>query len=214
MNRNVTLIVFGVIATVITLGAGYLTSGGSTAELMAVTQRVEQMPKEIPNWELASSENIDENSRRTLECTGYFVRRYIASKTGDRIIAAVLVGPCGPMSLHNPNVCYDMAGYTETRPMKKESFKVGDAEVKLWTTVMEQKKLGEKIKIAWGWDDGNGFSAPETGRFAFAGRPYLVKVQVVNEVENRPGEDDKALERFMADFMPLLQKTLAQKNGA
>lgn len=213
--KPMNILVFGLVATGLTIAmsalvSSYTWSRGPAADARQMAARLEQTTAKLPNWELASSAQIDEDQGKILQCAGSLVQSYTSTKTGDRVVSAVLLGPAGPISLHDPTVCYPMAGFKEVQPQKLETFKVGNKEIKLWTTQMQKGDYsGEKIKIVWGWNDGSGWQAPESNpRVYFAGKPYLIKVQVVLEIQNRPGSDDKGLARFLEEFLPVLDRQL------
>lgn len=181
--------------------------GAATGQILA--RKLDEGPIQVPDWEIKSQAPLDEEQARVLQCFSSSVGNYVAPKTGDSVVAAVILGPHGPTSLHDPNVCYPAAGYKVTKEPTRETFRIGDKDVTLWTTQMQKGDVGvERIKVAWGWNDGTGWSAPDSARVTFAGKPYLIKIQVVLELQNRPGDDEKGLHRFLEGFLPSLEQRL------
>lgn len=216
MNTKTKLIAYGAIVSIVTVAFGFWSEpGGSTDTIKLISDHMNETPGQLASWEVNSTGEVDSQQADVLQCTNSFIRTYVGSKSGERIVAAVMLGKAGPISLHDPNVCYPMAGYTEEGNKRRERFKVGDKEIALWTTVLKKGDVGgERIKVAWGWNAGKGWDAPDNARFHYAGEPYLIKVQIVQELQNRSAEEDKGIARFVEEFMPSLDRQLNIRDEA
>lgn len=205
-------IAYATIAALMTAGVGYGVGAvshrwGSTADLKSMAHRLDQTQRDLPGWELASMKKLAQAHADMLQTEGELVRTYVKVETGERVSVAVLLGPAGPVSLHDPDVCYLGSGYRVIIRPAPEKFKLGDRELTMWSTVMESPELGgEKIKVVWAWNDGSGWAAPENARFNFAGKPYLFKVQAVAAVDS--SGKTPALQEFLRDFLPRLDEQI------
>ena len=65
------------------------------------------------------------------------------------------------------------------------------------------------LRVYYGWSEGGPWLAPDSSRLAFAGRPYLYKIQVASQ--HAPGDapeaDDPCLQ-FLKAFLPVLKDHL------
>ena len=84
---------------------------GPSERLLAAARRLQGLPKQFGDWELQEPGEDAPDIVATLECAGYVQGRYVNRQTGEQVRAALLVGPCGPMSVHLPEICYSGADY-------------------------------------------------------------------------------------------------------
>jgi hypothetical protein len=212
MNSSRNLMVYGVIAGVITLGSTFFMNSMAApqAEVNEMAKRLEELPKRFGDWEMASAEQLLELHERELQCHGYVMRTYVRSKTGDRVNVAVLLGPHGPIAQHEPQTCYPMSGYEEVqRPTKEELPSGPESKIPLSTAVYRSPADGSTIKIAWGWNDGSGWESPDTNpRFRYAGKPFLYKLQAVYKMNSLREGSDQGLRSFMEEFIPILNQQI------
>ena len=107
-------------------------------------------------------------------------RQYENRKTGEIVTVAVLLGPAGPISVHTPDVCYSSQDYTVLGAPEQTRFGGGEgSQDELWSTSLRSTSLtAGNLRVYYGWSTGGPWSAPGDARFAFAGQPYLYKIQV------------------------------------
>lgn len=206
---------YGVVAALLTVASGYWSGvlanrWGSSADVQAIAAQLDRVSKQLDGWEMASVDELGKGARDILQCSGELMRTYVSSATGERIKVAVLLGPSGPISRHDPNICYPSSGYKVAGEPARETFTVGEKKIDLWTTLLQPPELGgENLKVVWGWNDGSGWSAPDNARYSFAGKPYLLKIQVACPVKASANRQAPAVAEFVAQFLPLLDSQVS-----
>lgn len=91
---------------------------GLPAQVAAISARVLTLPVEIDSW--ASTETpLDPRQLEMAGAVGATSRTYVDSITGERVQIHVLAGRPGPISLHEPTVCFTGAGLTQVEPLTK-----------------------------------------------------------------------------------------------
>lgn len=217
MNPSRRLLVFGGLAAGVSLAMGVWLRSFSApqADANEMAKRLLELPKRFGDWELVKSGELLPLHERELQCFGYVMRTYV-KKTGERADVAILLGPHGPIAQHTPDVCYNMSGFEEIQKPTREEFKVGEDKVTVATSVFKNPNDGgTAIKIAWGWNDGEGWDAPEgQARFRYAGRPFLYKMQVVYKLPGLKEGSDQGLRTFIEEFLPVLNQHVGRKESA
>ncbi|MEN6457937.1 MAG: hypothetical protein ABFC63_03340 [Thermoguttaceae bacterium] len=212
MKAAVALAIVGAVTLASGLWQGRLSHrwGESTAMLDAA-RRIEQVEANCGNWALQSTGTLDETALTQLECAGQFVRTYVNQRTGEAVIATLIVGPPGPTSVHRPEICLSSRNYTSRGERRRVVLHHSDgATSEFWASDFQAHSAGgELLRVCYAWSTGGEWTAPNDARFAFAGSPYLYKVQVSTVL--RAGEDadkDTTMTRFLQDFLPKLQRRL------
>jgi hypothetical protein len=224
MNKKRLSIVLGLAAVVaLTLLGGALEGRirnrwGPSDTMRAAAQRLEEVPRRFggpqnDRWQLQSSEAMNEDTIEMLECTGYFVRTYANRRTGDVVSLFVTVGPAGPIAVHTPEICYSSSNYTSRDTRRQVAISdVQGHEDQFWALSFKSKRVQEDVLcVYYAWGAGNRWSAPDDARFAFAGWPYLYKIQVSATLP--AGTDLKSSDtcrEFLKDFLPVLRQYLIE----
>lgn len=211
-NPLVRLAIYTTACCLLTVAGGYaqgMLNGrwGVHQDLERIGNDLENTPRHMEGYELAKVDQLDDRAVEILESQGEIVRTYICNETRERITVSVIVGPAGPISLHDPDVCYPNNGYRVLEEPRRKDFLLGDKPLSLWSTTLGSPEMGgEVIQVCWGWNDGQEWGAPDNARFHYAGAPYLYKIQVVTV--RRPGtpakQADKGTEDFLRHFLPIL----------
>jgi hypothetical protein len=153
---------------------------GAPSDLPRLAGQLEQLPQEIGPWKMKAAQELASSAKAVLECAGYVGRQYENRETGDVVTMFVLLGPAGPVSVHTPDVCYSSQEYVVRQPPGRVTLNPGDgAENLLWSTTLQSTRMeAGYLRVYYGWSTGGSWSAPGDARFAFAGQPYLYKLQV------------------------------------
>jgi hypothetical protein len=176
-------------------------------ETSEAAARLEQLPAEVGEW---VAERIELGSRSIGEVDGCVQLRYKKQGTsGPYVSIALVCGRPGPVSIHTPQACYTANGFDVGDPRR---VKTPDGKGEFWTADAIKKKVSEetRLRLYWGWNAGQGWTAPDDARMQFTGHcQVLHKLYVLRELGNlgEPTDDDPCLE-FMRAFLPALEKTL------
>jgi hypothetical protein len=210
MNRTLPLLVaFGVV-----LGSGVvhgvLTSRWQTSvELENAVGRVDTVPLTIGPWQGRNIES-EEALFRQAGAQGYWVRRYEVRKQPITVI--LMCGPSGKMAVHNPEVCYQGAGYALVSDPRAQEVKMEDGATAgtLFTARFRKPQPGGAsiLRIDWGWNAHGVWLAPDSPRWTFRGEPFLYKLYIVREIQSKeaPGEDPNLA--LLKQLLPALQRAL------
>ena len=151
---------------------------GPPADLIAVSTKLDQVPRQLGDWSLVEDLPFDEETQKMLECAGHVNRRYINRATGQSVNVAIIVGPPGPTSVHTPEICFSSCAYQQQgeRSRLKLDDNVGHS---FWTLdFATQNVLADGLRIYYAWSRGDDWEASESPRYQFAAAPYLYKLQL------------------------------------
>jgi hypothetical protein len=178
---------------------------GQGAVPAAAFAQFEDLPLEIGDWE---GEPVDRAPASAPDVAGSMQRRYVNPRTGEAVILALVCGRPGPVAVHTPDACYVASGFTVSTPARA---KVPGREDAFWTAEAVRSRATEetRLRIYWGWSAGQGWSAPDSPRTAFARVPVLHKLYVVREAAAplEPGREDPCL-AFLQAVVPALDRAL------
>jgi hypothetical protein len=210
------LAVLGIAAITATSGgiAGSLSHRwGKPFDLVLAAERLAATPENFGDWELTIAQALDADAVEMLRCAGSTQRAYRNRRTGQIINMFVIVGPPGPTSVHTAEICYSSRDYDTIEPRRRLQVRESQLpDEAFWETVFRHNDLyADVLRVAYAWNAGDGWRAPEHPQFTFGGRPYLYKLQVAGSVGTgvSRGEDDPC-RSFLGDFLPVLDAVLFQ----
>jgi len=209
----------GIGALVVTLFSGtihgrFTNRWGTPPDLEAAGRRMESLPTTFGDWRLLTKEDLDDNTVRLLQCTGYINHIYQNKKNPSlpQVQVAVLVGPAGPISVHTPEICYSSRDYTVEQARRHLSIHLSgeSGEQELWGMSMRPKNPAKgTLRVCYGWSTGGAWQAPEHPRFQYGGQPLLYKIQIASEVAPGSSSDESELcTSFLREFLPVLDQRL------
>lgn len=177
---------------------------GQSEALRKAAARIEAMPEQIGDWTMRASEALPQRTVEILECAGNVVRRYENAKTGESVSVTVIAGPAGPTAVHTPEVCLSSRAYERSEDRHVVTLKdaAGTAH-DFWTLAFKSTDLGGgTLRVMYAWNDGARWQAPADARFAFAGRPYLYKIQLTSESASTGGaSEQEPCRKFLGDLL-------------
>jgi hypothetical protein len=189
MAMQFRILFFALMGTALTISSGIVygrlgNRWGANGELARVGDHVMKLPEIIGNWTLVATDKLADSDVEMLQCSGYTIREYVNSTTGASVKLALLAGPPGPISVHTPEVCYSSRAWTLEHDRARREISAGlSASHEFWAVTMKSTKAtGERMRVYYGWSTGNTWHASQSPRYEFAGKPYLVKLQLAREL--------------------------------
>jgi Protein of unknown function (DUF3485) len=195
------------------VAAGAVDSGrqsgrwGKSEDLAVVAERVHRVSPEIGDWH---SEPVALDSRQ-LDVAGvvsHESRMYTNHKTGAKVQMLLICGRPGPISVHEPTVCYAGAGYAQSGDLAKvahddDAFKSG--------RFVKGPPNADILRILWAWSTDGRWAAPDNPRRTFGrGTNALLKLYVIRQVGPSDADGSKdAADEFLDDLLPELKRCLS-----
>jgi hypothetical protein len=184
---------------------------GPSRALADAGAELESIPRDFGSWRLQSSEELPDNIKDMLECTGYILRTYADPHTGQRVDVTVLAGPSGPMSVHIPEICFTSQNHTTLEPRKHVSVRDSTgAESEFWMLNFRSRDLEPKtLRVYYGWTTDGRWTAPTSPRFTFATSPHLYKIQLAAYLPpGQAAKSDDPCRKFLHDFVPVVKRCM------
>lgn len=216
MNKSILPLTVGLLIAVVSGWIhGYTVDRwGVPADVVAVAQRIENLPLEVDGWESKQGADLGEQTRHLAGAEGYFSRQYVLPGTGISVNATALCGRPGPISLHVPTVCFTNSGMSQlAREVRVRLPSDTEGPNNFWMAEYEppQSSPGPTIRTFWSWStDARNWSVPEDPRFEFAREPYLYRIYFsipAGVFDEGPTEDGKPspyqqrVDEFIGDFL-------------
>jgi hypothetical protein len=170
--------------------------------------RLESLPLEIGDWR---GERIEVKPTQGGEgIAGCIQRRYVHRQSGVIMVLALVCGRPGPVSIHTPEVCYGASGY-DVGPRSRYSCEPGDRPAAFWTADATRIKTTEetRLRLYWGWNSSQGWTATDEPRMEFARFPVLHKLYVLRELSSKDEHPpEEPCEAFLRVLLPVLDRSL------
>ena len=117
------------------------------------------------------------------------------------------------MSVHRPENCYPGAGYELGSASIRYPIRAtnGDPLGECWTAKFIKKDVAapSQLRIFWSWYGNGTWKASGFPRWDFRDLPYLYKLYVIRETNNRSETlDAEPAVNFLQQFLPELSKAL------
>jgi hypothetical protein len=185
-------------------------------DLEVALARVPLVPRDIGAWH-GRDLDADPEAFTQAHADAYWVRRYEDRSTGSAVTVILMCGPAGPLAVHTPDVCYRGAGYEAAGPVTAVEVPLpGGSAAHLWTArfAKDQPSAAGQLRLFWTWSADGTWSAPSWPRLAFAGRPALYKLYVIQEQPpgGEPAAGGPAL-GFLPRLLPALSQSLFRPPG-
>lgn len=185
-SRHIALIALVLGITLVT-GAvqGRLTQRwGPVPDMLLAVRHLEDIPKQLGDWQFLSDERIEESTVRMLSCVGYINRQYVNRKTGRTVWIAIILGSAGPVSVHTPEICYSSRAYEISESRKQVSLSDADGRThSFWSLSFRSPNPStDQLQVYYAWNGNGQWEASKSPRFEFAGRRSLFKLQIASLV--------------------------------
>ena len=185
---------------------GYLDSRWTRMDVAtAQAETLQTLPLNVRDWRLVSETELEGSAQRILQCYGSILREYVNDTTGDRITVFVVYGPRGPIAVHTPEVCYSSKG-TETAGERLATPLLINGETQsLWKVKFRKPRSTDAphLEVWYGWSDGGPWIASSLPRVWLT--ESLYKIQIAGPPA-KSRQEMSAVENFLRDFLPSLQK--------
>jgi hypothetical protein len=179
---------------------------GKSDQLATVAERLHCLSPEIGDWQ-SEPVKLDARQLQVAGVVSHESRLFKNRKTGARVQMLLICGSPGPISVHEPNVCYTSAGYGQSGELTKQA--VGDDVFKVGRFVKGPPNA-DILRIMWGWTTDGRWLAPDNPRRTFGrGTSALMKLYLIRQVGPDEGSGNDPAEAFLADLLPELRRCLS-----
>ncbi|HVS37520.1 MAG TPA: exosortase-associated EpsI family protein [Gemmataceae bacterium] len=181
-----------------------------SASLEARAAKLHELPEEFGPWR-GQAADLDPDALAMAGAEGWWVRRFTDERSGATLLAIILCGRPGPLSVHKPESCYGAAGYELQGPASKYT-PSGVKSAEVWTGKFKESQTGgRELRIFWSWYGDAGWRAADNPRWDFARLPALYKLYVVRETGGRAGRlDDDPAADFLRRLLPEATRVLSE----
>jgi hypothetical protein len=163
------------------------------------------IPLEVGDWDGEVQEVTKGEAGEGV--AGCIKRRYVNRKTGTVVSLFLVCGRSGPVSIHTPEACYGANGFQLAAKTRFEA----DSGNNLWKTDAVRTSATEetRLRLYWGWNGGNGWTASKDARVQFVRYPVLHKLYVLRELDGLTDSSrNEPCEEFVDVLLPVLRTTL------
>ncbi len=183
---------------------------GPSPDVLAVAKKLEDIPDRVGSWQLKASDEMDDFTANMLQCAGYILRTYENEQTREHVNMFIIVGPPGPTAVHTPEVCYDSQGYPIRDPRQQVRIDPDGPEDEFWAMTLRSNDLDAGVlRVYYAWSTGGPWSATKGPRYAYAGRPYLYKIQLASRLPSYvDSEVNDPCSMFLQDFVSVAKRYL------
>ncbi len=180
-----------------------------SADLTARAAQLTQLPDEFGPWKGQPAE-LDADALALAGAEGWWVRRFTDERSGATLLAIILCGRPGPLSVHKPETCYGGAGYEMEGPAIKYTPPEAPGAA-CWTGKFKEGRAGgQELRIFWSWYADGGWCAADNPRWDFARLPALYKLYVVRETAGRVERlDDDPAADLLRRLLPEASRVLS-----
>jgi len=178
-----------------------------SAALRDCTSRMTTLPMTVGDWDGSTTE-LDARQLAVADVAGHLSRRYVQRHTGREVDVLLLCGRGGPVSVHQPDVCYTGAGYQPNGAPEKWTEPDGPAG--MWMARFAKPGSDPApLRIFWAWSAAGDWKAADHPRLEFGRQPAMYKLYVVHRM-TRPDEplDESAGRDFLRVLLPELRRSL------
>lgn len=202
-------------ATALTLASGIIHGRASNRwgrpdASTDAAERLDRLPDNFGKWIGQPHKQMHGDTYDVLREPEYILREFVHQQTGEVVQAAIILGAAGPISVHDPEICY-----SSRDRVIREKWPVDIGEHGFSTVTFQSTRLDKTFtRVYYAWTVDGKWSRGDDSwlgpRWAFAGSPYLYKLQLACEVP--PGADlpkSDACLRFLQEFLKQVPAHLA-----
>lgn len=186
--------------------------GGSSEQLIAVSERYKEIPYKIGDW-VGEETTGDSKQLVAAGATASISRRYRNVKTNQYVQVFMICGLARNTAVHTPDACYVAAGFKLESTPRVVDLLTGDTKSKAYvSTFSKQTPQGSLYqRILWMWNGGDGWQAPDSPRMKYRGWSPLNKMYLIASAptaQKAAEAQKKDLEEFANIFLPAVSKIL------
>lgn len=200
---------------------------GVPAGMKLSAARLAELPDEFGDWKLQATFPIEPDVIEMLQSNGNVHHVYRNRETGQIVNAAILLGPPGPISAHTPEICFASQDFEQLGPPRRHHIDLAGAsagngvdspavtDAAVWRLKFRSRSVqGQLLGVAYAWNSGKGWLAPDSPRVAFAGWPLLYKLQLSAPIDTSVAEESgDPCESFLKEFLPVCNSTLFSESS-
>ena len=178
-------------------------------------KKLRELPSEFGDWKQTQSAELSDGAAKQLQCTGYVNRSYM-NGSGQLVHVAVITGPAGPLSLHDPEICYRSTGYQLQQARRRVAVADADGtEHELWSVSFRSPDvLADSLRVYYARSSGDKWEAVDHPRVHYATKAFLYKIQLATSVTFDVKNSEKdAAQSFLRDFTPFLKKYIVKPDS-
>jgi hypothetical protein len=198
---------------------------------VSAEQRAElfkKVPMNVGDWH-GTDMPIDPQVREKAGAVGAVSRSYRNSRTGEQVDLWLIVGHSRDVSFHTPDVCYPGSGFTARASENSLYPMVFDEKQKEGTPFLTNTFFRESdvsghqlVRVFWAWYNPENaenegkvvWEAPSNARWHFGNARSLYKMYFTSLMhDTKETAEQSACVRFARDFMPIVNKALAEVQG-
>lgn len=186
--------------------------GGSTAEIDAAAASLRLAPEQFGDWRLVDEEEFSERIQRITSYANAWRRTYVNTRTGQKVNAAMLVGPPGPTTSHVAEMCYNTRGFSQVGDRETFTLQFPGTGVNEFAEdrFISPDVAARRLQVCYSWRQDEGWRVPELPRIAFGAGAYLYKIQVAAYYTTDLSDDaeESICRNFLMEFGPALDETV------
>lgn len=192
-----------------------------TEQLQQFTGRLDDVPMTLGDWE-GEQADVDAAQLRRAQVTGHVSRTYRHRTTGEAVNLFLVAGTSRHITLHNPELCYQAAGFSLEGEPKSVPLDAGLAKpVEFATGKFYREEEGgrlSQLRIWWSFSYDGQWHGPRWARSELAGKGALYKIYLIAPNQATGAGEGRRDEGPLADFvktaMPQLQEKLFPNDAA
>ncbi|MDA7878397.1 EpsI family protein, partial [bacterium] len=146
---------------------GYLDNRWTNQDAARVRSKaLLNLPLKVGKWELVSSTELEDSTKRILQCYGSILHEYVNNTTGAQVTVFVVCGPRGPIAVHTPEVCYSSSGTEPAGDRVASPMLINGDSQSLWTVKFRKPRSSDPphLEVWYGWSDGGPWQAASLPR--------------------------------------------------
>jgi hypothetical protein len=171
---------------------------------------LDRLPKQFGDWTMSEEIPFEDRIVRILDSAGAVARVYQNQVTGQRAAMAMIVGPPGPTSSHQAELCYSSQGFEQVGEGTNDPVQIGNMSNEFRHLIFKKKGVeSRQLEVMYAWRQEKAWLVPVLPRTTFGGGRYLFKIQVAVQ-HNVDSADDKTsvATEFLQALLPQLDQTV------
>ena len=207
-----------VFAAIVLISAGVFQASQSWGRTDAAVAEVVQaklsaIPLSGKEW-VGEDVDYDAKQLKQTQAIAHVHRVYKNAKTGEAISVLILAGDSREIGAHDPERCYDGAGYRPVgQRLRREMLDPTTAkESSYWSARFDTDTFpAVSLQVNWAWTLDGIWMAAEEARTEFVGQSVLYKMYATRRLvalDNAQKTNDTT-EQFFVEFLPAVRKAIA-----